>query len=68
MDEENITKSVDCRGYMDDPYCPDCNAAIPESETDCPVCPFCGCHLDWKIYHILNDQEVKNDESLFVWF
>ena len=55
MDETTFTKSVDCRGYMDDPYCPDCNSAIPDNEIDSPVCPYCGCHLDWKIYHILND-------------
>lgn len=55
--ETNYTRSVDCRGLLDDPYCPDCNAALPDAEIDSPVCPYCGCRLDWKIYHILNDND-----------
>lgn len=50
-----VRKPISCRGYMDDPYCPDCNAEIPDSEIDADCCPYCGCRLDWKIYHILND-------------
>lgn len=53
--ETNYTRSVDCRGLLDDPYCPDCNAALSDDEIDSPVCPYCGCRLDWKLYHILND-------------
>ena len=51
----NYTRSVDCRGLIDDPYCPDCGAALPDDSIDAPDCPYCGCHLDWKVYHILND-------------
>lgn len=55
MDVSNYTRSVDCRGLLDDAYCPDCNSEIPDDEIDSPVCPYCGCRLDWKLYHILND-------------
>lgn len=55
MDDNQKSKSIDLRGLMDDPYCPDCGADIPDSEIDAPNCPYCGCLLDWKIYHIVND-------------
>lgn len=51
----NYTRSVDCRGYLDDPYCPDCDSLLPDESLDAKCCPYCGCYLDWKTYHILND-------------
>lgn len=52
---KNYTRSVDCRGYLDDPYCPDCDSLLPDESLDAKCCPYCGCLLDWKTYHILND-------------
>ena len=55
MDDNEFGKSVNCKGLMDDPFCPDCDTPLQDTDIDCKCCPVCGCPLDWKIYHILND-------------
>lgn len=54
-DEGIIGKSVNLKGIMDDPYCPDCDTELSDSEIDSERCPVCGCLLDWKIYHLINE-------------
>lgn len=56
MEHDNeYGKSVNLKGYMDDPYCPDCDTALQDPDIDKERCPVCGCLLDWKIYHIINE-------------
>jgi len=55
MDDNEFGRSVNLKGIMDDPYCPDCDTALSDPDIDAKCCPVCGCLLDWKIYHIIND-------------
>lgn len=56
MNDEGIFgKSVVLKGFMDDPHCPDCDTAFSDNEIDIERCPVCGCLLDWKIYHLINE-------------
>lgn len=54
-DEQLFGKSVNLKGIMDDPYCPDCDTAFSDPDIDSERCPVCGCLLDWKIYHLINE-------------
>lgn len=54
-DERLYGRSVNLKGIMDDPYCPDCDTAFSDNEIDVERCPVCGCLLDWKIYHLINE-------------
>lgn len=56
MSKEQIYgKSVNLKGILDDPYCPECDTPFNDPDIDAAKCPVCGCLLDWKIYHIIND-------------
>lgn len=52
---------LDIRGFMDDPYCPQCDYAFitygANNETDCERCPRCHVKVDWGRWHFINDEE-----------
>ena len=45
-DDEIYGRSVNLKGIMDDPYCPDCDTALSDNDIDATRCPVCGCLLD----------------------
>lgn len=51
---EQIFK-VDVRGLCDDGYCPKCNLAFMDNQTDIERCPDCGIKLDWSRWHEMNE-------------
>lgn len=54
---------LDIRGFMDDPYCPQCGYAFEtirtckNFEVDCERCPECHVKVDWTLWHRINDKE-----------
>lgn len=52
-------KPIGIKGLCDDPYCPECGYYFwdygEKSEVDCDRCPECGCLVDWRPWHRVND-------------
>ncbi len=71
---ENISKienqkgkilSVDIKGLCDDAYCPKCGTCLDENQFCDKECPVCHTQLDWKPWHVLNDEwYLKNKEHM----
>ena len=59
LKEPEPVYELDIRGYMDDPYCPNCDYAFitygAKDETDCKRCPECHVRVSWGRYHLIND-------------
>ena len=55
FDVESPVFPVLIKGICDDAYCPKCNRAFLDDETDTEKCPKCGCRVDWKPWHLHND-------------
>lgn len=46
---------VEIKGICDDAYCPRCDYAFMDNETDMAECPFCGQKVRWDLWHRYND-------------
>ena len=54
--DPDVVLDVDVRGICDDAYCPRCNYAFLDSETDMFECPHCGQLVRWDDWHRINDK------------
>ena len=61
FDIQEPVYELDIRGFMDDPYCPQCDYAFitygANDERDCERCPNCHVKVDWGRWHRINDEE-----------
>ena len=59
--------SVDIMGLCDDAYCPKCGSCLDEYQSCDKECPVCHTQLDWKPWHVLNDEWfLKNKEMIMI--
>lgn len=59
MHEKKLPKEVEIKGFMDDGFCPNCNACMEDLVEECP---YCDCKLLWNNWRRINLKENENEK------
>ena len=62
QDEKSIPKRPDIRGFMDDPYCPNCDRALHYKKDW--TCPGCNQTIDWDSVKVFFEFEEEKENQL----